>query len=131
MQTSGKSEAELATASRQKKPGWKNDGNIDEVTDDVSQNDDPMFKVECSYSEADQTYKVRVFLVDKGKGAWLLRRLCAARGIASNYDAGSVDGSDLIGPVRLKVGLDRRGWLKVEDFAAPGSAVVNLNRAAG
>jgi len=129
VQTSGKSEAELAKAGRKKKPGWKNDGNIDEVTDDVSQSGDPMFRVDASYIEAEETYKVRVFLVDKGKGAWLLRRLCSARGVASNYDAGSVDGSDLIGPVRLKVGLDRRGWLKVEDFAAPGSAVVNLRSA--
>ena len=129
MQTSGKSEAELVKAGRKKKPGWKNDGTIDEVTDDVSQSGDPMFRVDASYIEAEETYKVRVFLVDKGKGAWLLRRLCSARGVASNYDAGSVDGSDLIGPVRLKVGLDRRGWLKVEDFAAPGSAVVNLRSA--
>src|SRR5215472_9480444 len=121
MQTSGKSEAELARAVRKRKPGWKN-GNIDEVTDDVSEAGDPMFKIDASYIEADETYKVRTYLVDKGKGAWLLRRLCSAQGVASKYDAGSVDGSDLIGPLRLKINIDRRGWSKVEDFAAAGSA---------
>jgi hypothetical protein len=60
--------------------------------------------------------------------------MCGARG-GVKYAAGSVDASDLRGPVRLKLGLEkRRGMpdrLKVEDFAPVASSVISLNRAAG
>ena len=135
MLTSGKSESELVKAAvRRKLPtGWK-DGDIEEVSEDISSKENPMFKCLCSFvDEAQEKWSLTVYLVDKGKGAWLLRRACTARGIASKYDSGSVDASDLVGPLRLKLGIDkRRGWperLKVEDFAAADSSVVNLRAA--
>ena len=57
MQTSGKSDAELIKAAKpRKKPiGWR-DGNVDEVSEDVSQYGDPMFKCLCSCDdEAEET----------------------------------------------------------------------------
>jgi hypothetical protein len=135
MLTSGKSEDELKKAARPKKKptGWF-DGDNEEVTEDSSQNGDPMFKCVCSFTDTvGEKWTLRVNLVDKGKGALLLRRLCAARGVAAKYDAGSVDQSDLPGPVRLKVKIRKqRGWpdrLEVEDFApraAASSSVVNF-----
>jgi hypothetical protein len=131
MLTSGKSETELPT-------GWQEDGEIEEVTEVVNRHGDPMFKCPCSFVDATKKkWSLTAHLVDKGKGAWLLRRLCSARGVASLYDAGSVDASDLTpGPIRLKVGIEkgRDGWpdrLRVEDFAPPASdsAVVNLRSA--
>jgi hypothetical protein len=135
MLTSGKSESELVKAAvRRKLPtGWK-DGDIEEVSEDISSKENPMFKCLGSFvHETQEKWSVPVYLVDKGKGAVLLRRLCAARGVAAKYDAGCVDASDLVGPVRMKLGIDkRRGWpdrLKVEDFApraAASSSVVNF-----
>jgi hypothetical protein len=135
MLTSGKSDAELIKAAKpRKKPiGWQN-GNVDEVTEDVSQSGDPMFKCVCScVDEAQETWKIWVNLVDKGKGAWLLSRLCAARGVASKYAAGSVDASDLTGPLRLKLGLEERrsmpDRLKAEDFGPPSASVISIRNA--
>lgn len=143
MLTSGKSDAELIKDARRKKisqnqVGWR-DGDIEEVSEDISQNGDPMFKCLCSFVDAAQEkWSLTVHLVDKGKGAFILRRLCTARGVAAKYDAGSVDASDLVGPVRMKTAIDRRrGWpdrLKVEDFAPLASAssvVTPLLRSAG
>jgi hypothetical protein len=134
MLTSGKSESELVKAAgRRKLPtGWK-DGDIEEVSEDVSSKENPMFKSLCSFvDEAGEKWTVPVYLVDKGKGAVLLRRACAARGVADKYDAGRVDASDLVGPCRFKLAIEkRRGWpdrLKVEDFAprAAAASVVNF-----
>src|SRR3954468_11629290 len=115
METSGKSDAELVKAARRKKlpktPIWV-DGDIEEVIEAISQNEDPMFKCLCSFvDEAGEKWTLRVYLVDKGKGAVLLRRACAARGVVSSYDAGSVDQGDLPGPCRLKIAIQKRkGW---------------------
>jgi hypothetical protein len=75
------------------------------------------------------------YLTDTGKGGLKLRHACAARGVLAQFEAGSVDASDLPGPVRVKIGIEkRRGWpdrLIILDYAAAAaSGVVNL-RAAG
>jgi hypothetical protein len=136
VQTSGKGDAELLKGARRKKlpTGWQDDAEIEEVVEAISQNDNPMFKCLCSFVDAaGEKWTLTVYLVDRGKGALLLRHACAARGVLAKYDAGSVDQSDLPGPVRLKVGLDkRRGWpdrLKVEDFAPRVAPVVQLRSA--
>jgi hypothetical protein len=111
VKTSGKSDAELVKGAARRKlpktPIWV-DGEIEEVTEDISQNGDPMFKSLCSFVDAaGEKWTLRLHLVDKGKGALLLRRACAARGVAEKYDAGSVDQSDLPGPVRMKLGTEK------------------------
>jgi hypothetical protein len=138
MKTSGRSDAELVKAARHKnlpRPAWV-DGEIEEVIEDISQKEKEMFKCRCSFLDAEgEKWTIRVNLVDEGKGALLLRRLCTARGVAEKYDAGSVDSNDLLGPCRMKIGIQkRRGWpdrLIAEDFAPPASSPVVNIRAAG
>lgn len=137
MKTSGKSEVELKRSANRKMPtGWQDDAEIEEVTEDVSQAGNEMFKCLCAFVDAGgHKWNLTVYLTDTEKGAWLLRRACQARGVVQKYDAQCVDQSDLPGPVRLKVGIEKRkGWadrLKVEDFAARDSSPVVQLRSAG
>ena len=130
MRTSGKSDAELLKDARPKKfpKTGLYDGDIEQVTEEVSKNNNEMFKCIVTFDDAsNEKWTLTVYLTDTPKGGWLLRRCCAARGVLAKFEAGSVDQSDLPGPVRLKIGIEkgRRGWpdrLIVEDFAPPASA---------
>ena len=139
MKTSGKSDAELLKAARPKKlpTGW-HDGDIEEVTEAVSQRGNEMFKCLCSFVDATgEKWALTVYLTDTPKGGLILRHACAARGVLAKFEAGAVDQSDLPGPVRMKIGIEKRPrWpdrLIVEDFAPPAAAssVVALHRSAG
>ena len=94
-----------------------------------------MFRVKVVLTEAAGTFFLFDYLTDTDKGGLKFRHCCAARGVLAKFEAGSVDASDLPGPVRIKIGIEKRkGWpdrLIVLDYmAAAASPVVNL-RAAG
>jgi hypothetical protein len=135
MRTSGKSETELvkATTRKKPKPDWY-DGDIEEVTEDTSKAGNEMFKATVGFSDATgERWILLDYLTDTGKGGLKLRHCCAARGVLAKFEAGFVDQSDLPGPVRIKVGIERRrGWpdrLVILDYAAPADSSVNLRAA--
>jgi hypothetical protein len=137
VKTSGKSEAELLKTARPKKlpkPGWY-DGDIEDVAEDISKNNNEMFKGTAAFFDAaGEKWTLTFYLTDTPKGGLILRHACAARGVLEKFEAGSVEASDLPGPVRVKVGIEKRkGWpdrLIVEDFAArAASSVVNFRSA--
>jgi hypothetical protein len=136
--SSGKSETELVKAASRKlpKPDWY-DADIDEVTEDTSKRGTEMFKAKVPFTDAAGTvWTLFDYLTDTPKGGFRLRRCCAARGVLAKLEAGSVDASDLPGPVRIKIGIEkRRSWpdrLVIEDYAAAdSSSVVNLRAAGG
>jgi hypothetical protein len=75
------------------------------------------------------------YLTDTAFGGVKLRHCCAARSVLAKFESGSIDQSDFPGPVRVKIGVEkRRGYPDrnvIEDYAAAAaSPVVNL-RAAG
>src|ERR1700730_12931157 len=137
MRTSGRSKSELVKAASRKlpKPDWY-DSNISEVTEDTSKRGNEMFKATVVFFDAaGEEWTLTDYLTDTAKGGLKFRHACAARGVLAKFEAGSVDQSDLPGPVRIKIGIEkRRGWpdrLVIEDYAAPAaSSVVNL-RAGG
>jgi hypothetical protein len=134
--TSGRSEEELRKAARRKLPkaGWY-DGDIEDALETTSQNNNEMFKCTVSFvDQAGEKWTLTTYLLDTPKTGLIFRHACAARGVLAKFEAGSVDQSDLPGPVRIKIGIEkRRGWpdrLIIEDYAAPASAsVVNLRSA--
>lgn len=136
MKTSGKSEEELRKAARPKKfpTGW-HDGEIEDAQETTSQNNNDMFRCTVSFFDRDgEKWSLTTFLLDTPKTGLVLRHACAARGVLEKFEAGAVEASDLPGPCRVKVGIEKRkGWpdrLKVEDFAPPSSSsVVNLRAA--
>lgn len=135
MLTSGKSESELAKEAvtpKLPKPG-EYDADITEVVEDTSKRGNEMFKATVVFDAADRQWTLTDYLVDKGKGGLKFRHCCAARGVLAKFEAGFVDQSDLPGPVRIKVGIEkRRGWpdrLVILDYAAPASASVVSLRA--
>ena len=48
------------------------------------------------------------YLTDTDKGGLKFRDACAARGVLDKFEAGYVEASDLPGPVRIKVGVEKR-----------------------
>ena len=140
VKTSGKSDAELVKSARRKKlpkPAWYDNGEIEEVTEDVSQAGNEMFKCLCSFVDAaGEKWTLTTYLTDTPKGGLLLRHACSARAVLAKFEDGAVDQSDLPGPCRMKIGIEkgRGGWpdkLKVEDFAASGSVVPLVRAASG
>jgi hypothetical protein len=136
----GKSEAELTKAARPKKlpTGWFDEADIEDVVETTSQNNNDMFKSTVSFVDhAGEKWSVIAYLLDTPKTALLFRHACAARGaeVLAKFEAGSVDASDLLGPVRVELKIRKqKGWpdrLEVEDFAPPASSVVALHRNAG
>lgn len=128
-----KSEAELRKAARPKNlpTGWQ-DGEIEDALETTSQNNNEMFKCTVSFIDHDgEKWSVVTYLLDTPKTALVFRHACAARGVLAQFESGSVDASDLPGPVRVKVKIRKqKGWpdrLEVEDFAPPAaSSVVQL-----
>jgi hypothetical protein len=59
-----------------------------------------------------------------------LRHCCAARGaeVLAKFEAGLIEASDLPGPVRVKIGIEKRRGFRdrnvILDYEAVGSAVV-------
>jgi hypothetical protein len=136
VKTSGGSEEELKKSASRKLPkaGWY-DGEIEDALETTSQNNNDMFKCTVSFTDAAQVkFTLTTYLLDTPKTGLVLRHACLARGVLAKFEESrSVDASDLPGPVRVKIGIEkRRGWadrLKVEDFAAVDSSVVALHRA--
>lgn len=135
------SEEELRKAAHRKKlaeEGWYV-GEIEDVSETTSKQENDMFKGTASFTDKlGERWTVPLYLLDHPKRpetGLLLRHACAARGpdVLAKFQAGSVDASDLIGPVRLKIRhRKQRGWpdrLEVCDFAAVDSSVVPLRTA--
>jgi hypothetical protein len=75
------------------------------------------------------------YLTDTGLGSLKLRHCCAARGVLAKFEAGTIEATDLPGPVRVKIAVEKgRGGFAprnvILDYEAADSSVVNL-RAAG
>ena len=133
MRTSGQSESELVKAAQRKlsKPG-DYDADIPEVAEGESKRGNDMFVATVVFTDADTEWTLTDYLTDADKGGLKFRNACAARGVLDKFEAGYVEASDLPGPVRITVGVEkRRGWpdrLVVLDYAARGD-VVTLRRA--
>jgi hypothetical protein len=131
MRTSGKPESVLAKEANRKlpRPDWY-DASITEVMEDTSKRGNEMLKATVVFDAAETEWTLFDYLTDTAKGGLKLRRCCAARGMAAKFEAGFVEASDLPGPVRVKLGIEkRRGWpdrLVIEDYAAPAAEVVAL-----
>jgi hypothetical protein len=126
MRTSGRSIEKLKEDATHKLPDPKKqdwfDGEIEEVIETTSQNDHAMFKSVVSFVDTTgRIWRWTEYLLDSPKQGWKLYRACVARGCGEKFLAGSVDQSDLPGPCRIKIEIQKqRGWpdkLRVADFA--------------
>ena len=137
MKTSGGSEEELRkSASRKRKlpkAGWYN-GDIEDALETTSQNNNEMFECTVSFTDASaEKWTLRTYLLDHPKNpqtGLVLRHACAARGVLAKFESGSVDQSALPGPVRVKIGVEKRRGFRdrnvILDYEAAASEVVNL-----
>lgn len=75
------------------------------------------------------------WLTDSSMGALKLRHAAEAVGALAKYEAGDISAADFPGPVRVKIGVEKkRGYPDrnvILDYAAAVSGVVNLRAAGG
>jgi hypothetical protein len=136
VKTSGRSEAEAVKAASRKllKSAWY-DATISEASEQESRRGNDMMKLTVVVDDgAGEERTFTDYLTDTAFGGAKLRHCCAARGVLAEFEAGSIDQSDFPGPVRVKIGVEKkRGYPDrnvIEDYAAAESGVVTL-RAAG
>lgn len=137
MKTSGRSEAEAVKTAIRKllKSGWYG-ATISEASEQESKRGNDMMKITVVVDDgADEERTFTDYLTDTAFGGVKLRHCCAARGVLAKFESGSIDQSDFPGPVRVKIGVERkRGYEPrniIEDYAASESGVVNLRAAGG
>jgi hypothetical protein len=136
VKTSGRSEAEAVKAAARKllKSGWYA-ATITEASEQESRRGNDMMKITVIVS--DGTGGERTFtdyLTDTALGGLKLRHACAARGVLANFEAGTIDASDLPGPLRVKVGTEkgRAGFAPrnvLLDYEAVDSSIVAFRSA--
>ena len=135
MKTSGRSEAEAVKAASRRllKSAWC-DATISEASEQESKRGNDMMKITVIVDDgAGEERTFTDYLTDTAFGGVKLRHCCAARGVLAKFEAGSIDQSDFPGPVRVKIGVEkRRGYADrniIEDYAAADSSVVSLRSA--
>jgi hypothetical protein len=136
VKTSGRSEAEAVKAASRKllKSAWY-DATISEASEQESRRGNETMKLTVVVDDgAGEQRTFTDYLTDIGLGSLKLRHCCAARGVLVKFETGAIEQSDFPGPVRVKIGVEkRRGYADrnvIEDYAAVDSSVVTL-RAAG
>src|SRR5271168_4551192 len=130
MKTSGRDEATAAKdANRSLLKLGKYDGVIREVSEYISPGGNETMK--CIVDVAGRTFTD--YLTDTELGGLKLRHCCAARGVLAKFAAGSIEASHLPGPVRVKVGIEKRRGFRdrnvILDYEAVDSSVVAFEKA--
>jgi hypothetical protein len=129
--TSGRSEEAAAKdANRALLKLGKYDGTITEVSEYVSDRGNETLK--AIVEVAGRTFTD--YLTDTELGGLKLRHCCAARDVLAKFEAGLIEASDLPGPVRVKIGIEKgkRGFRDrnvILDYEAVDSAVVAFPKA--
>ena len=104
MKTSGRSEEAAAKdANRALLKLGKYNGTITEVSEYVSDRGNETFK--AIVEVAGRTFTD--YLTDTELGGLKLRHCCASRGVLAKFDAGLIEASDLPGPVRVEIGIEK------------------------
>jgi hypothetical protein len=137
MKTPGFTEAQAQKESTRKllSPGWR-DGEITEALEKASKRGNDMIEITVVIRDAqgNEERSLRDWLTNTALGAAKLRHACAAVGALALYESGEIGAADLLGPVRVKIGIQKgtrsfpRDRNTIEDFAAADS-VVNLRAA--
>ena len=128
MKTSGRSE-ELAArdANRALLKNGTYDAVISEISEYISPRGNDTLK--CIVIAEGRTFTD--YLTDTDLGGLKLRHCCAARGVLAKFDGGSIDPSDLLGPVRVKIGIEKKRGFRdrniIEDYAPVAAAVTPLH----
>lgn len=130
MKTSGRSEAEAAKdANRALLKLGKYDATITEVSEYISPRGNETFK--CIVVVGDRTFTD--YLTDTDFGGLKLRHCCASRGVLAKFESGSIEAADLPGPVRVKIGIEKRRGFRdrnvILDYEAVDSSVVAFQKA--
>jgi hypothetical protein len=132
MKTSGRDEATAAKdANRALLKLGKYDGVIREVSEYISPGGNETMK--CIVDVAGRTFTD--YLTDTELGGLKLRHACAARGadVLAKFTAGSIEASDLPGPVRVKIGIEKKRGFRdrniILDYEAVDSSVVAFAKA--
>ena len=130
MKTSGRSEATATKdANRALLKLGKYDGIITEVSEYISPRGNDTLKLTVVvYDSAGEERTFTDYLTDTAFGGVKLRHCCAARGVLAKFDARLIEASDLPGPVRVKIGIEKRRGFRdrnvILDYEAVDSSVV-------
>ena len=134
MKTTPLTEAEAQRVSSRKllPAGW-HDARITEAIERVSKRGNDTIEITGVVTDAEGNERtLRDWLTNTALGAAKLRHAAEAVGALAKYEAGELDQSDFPGPVRVKLGIEKKRGSPdryvILDYAPSDSSVVDLRQ---